>query len=290
VQQATGEDWDGVELILSTARPAGGLAAPELDSNVIYFYEAYARDMASGGGYAAEAAMAPAPAAPPATLDQEVGFQVATADFGDFRAEYRIAGPVDVESGDGARSLRIAEEEDKARLEVRATPLLSSTAYLHAAFTSESPAPVLGGPVALFREGAYVGSDTIAFTNAGTELDLGFGADDQVKVERVTIDRSTGTHGLLSSETTDERRYLITVENLHSRPLTITVEDRLPVAEDDRIRIERLDGMTPPTEENVDDRRGVLAWSYEYAAGEKREIRIEYSVSWPADQSLSWGD
>jgi hypothetical protein len=106
----------------------------------------------------------------------------------------------------------------------------------------------------------------------------------------VTVERSTGTHGILSSETTDRRRYLITVENLHTRPLAITVYDRIPYAEDDRIRIERLDGMTAPTEENVEDRRGVLAWSYDYAAGEKREIRNEYAVSWPADEELSWAN
>ncbi len=35
------------------------------------------------------------------------------------------------------------------------------------------------------------------------------------------------------------------------------------------------------------DRRGVLAWTYDMAAGEAREIRFGYRLRWPADRELT---
>jgi hypothetical protein len=41
-----------------------------------------------------------------------------------------------------------------------------------------------------------------------------------------------------------------------------------------------------PTVTDVDDKRGVLAWSYTYGPGEARDILNGYEVSWPAGQSV----
>ena len=59
----------------------------------------------------------------------------------------------------------------------------------------------------------------VPFTNPGAEIDLGFGVDDNVKVVRTELERATGEHGILSSRKTDLRRFKITVENLHGRPI-----------------------------------------------------------------------
>jgi uncharacterized protein (TIGR02231 family) len=210
----------------------------------------------------------------------------AAADFGDFRAEYVVPGRVSVDSGKGARSMRIATEQVVARIEVRAVPMLSDAAYLHAAFVPPDGAPMLAGKVALFRDGTFVGNGELPLGRAGRELNLGFGIDDRVRVTRVALDRETGQHGILTSRKTDARRFKITIDNLHSQPVEIAVYDRIPYAEDDSVAIVRLRDMTEPTVVNVDDRRGVLAWTYTYEPGETREILNGYEVSWPADKQL----
>ena len=43
---------------------------------------------------------------------------------------------------------------------------------------------------------------------------------------------------------------------------------------------------TEPTEEDVGGRRGVVSWTYEYEAGETREITNAYVISWPADLNV----
>jgi hypothetical protein len=68
------------------------------------------------------------------------------------------------------------------------------------------------------------------------------------------------------------------------------VLDRMPYSEDEKVEVVRLDDTTDPTVENVDDRRGVLSWSFLYEAGESREIQNAYRVSWPAGETVVLAD
>jgi uncharacterized protein (TIGR02231 family) len=296
VTQATGEDWDGVEMTLSTAAVAGGTAAPDIAPLLVSLYDPSA-NVLNEVAKSRDFLTAPAPVPPAATTaadsagnaaggEATAEYQEAAADFGDFRAEYHVPGRVSVESGEGARSLQIATEKASAKLAVRSVPMLSDAAYLQAAFTPPAGAPLLPGRVALFRDGTFVGNGSVPFTNPGREIDLGFGVDDRVHVVRTALDRETGEHGILSSRKTDRRRYRISVENLHTRPMDITVLDRVPYAEDENVSITRLAESSPATVTDVDDKRGVLAWTYTYGPGESRDILNGYEVSWPAGQSV----
>lgn len=292
LHQETGEDWNNVALVLSTARPAEGTQAPELFESIVRFvprYEAKERESL--------AVARPAPAAAPPLLAEArgggydaIGQAEAVADFGDFRAEYRITDPVTVASGEGQRSLRIGGESVTPLLEVRAVPAISETAYLTARFKNASGAPYLGGEAVLYRDGAFAGTVALPFTAPNDEVALGFGVDDKVAVSRTTVQQQTGERGLISSQRTDERRYRIKVENRHKRPMAIVVLDQLPVAEAKAIAIESLPEATPPTETAVDGRRGVVAWRYDYAPGETKEIQNAFSISWPADQEVFWAN
>ncbi len=290
VTQATGEDWNGVKLTLSTAQALGGTAVPELQPYLVSLYDP--KDYDSSSNLAAPAPTAPmmremaGQSAADAAPEEKAKVIEAAADFGDFRAEYRAPGLVSVATDVGARSLQVATEKLTPDLSVHSAPALSTTAFLQASFDAPAGAPLLAGKVALFRDGTFVGNGALPFVNAGETVDLGFGVDDRVHVERVTLDRKTGEHGILSTVKTDTHRYKITVHNLHTRPIEITVLDRLPFAENDDISIKRLDVSTEPTEANVDDRRGIMAWTYTYAPGESRDIVNAWEVSWPAGQSL----
>jgi uncharacterized protein (TIGR02231 family) len=293
VTQATGEDWADVAMTLSTIRTTGGTVAPFLPANLVAIFDGYEYGSEIGESATVTTRPMPAPSLDGDLADVLAGAQEeaakyieAAADFGDFRAEYVVPGRVSVDSGKGARSMRIATEQVVARIEVRAVPMLSDAAYLHAAFVPPDGAPMLAGRVALFRDGSFVGNGDLPFGRAGRELNLGFGIDDRVRVTRVVLDRETGQHGLITSRKTDTRRFKVTVDNLHSQPVEIAVYDRIPYAEDENVNVTRLGDMTEPTVVNVDDRRGVLAWTYTYEPGETREILNGYEVSWPADKQL----
>jgi uncharacterized protein (TIGR02231 family) len=277
IVQSTGEDWTEVALTLSTSRPAGGTEAPTVGAAQIGIGGPIGR-VAAPAAAADEVAGGFAPPAP-----VPVPTLQAVADFGDFKADYIIPIPVSVESGGGARSVEIATELAEARLFVEAAPRFSEQAFLTAAFTIDSAAPILAGRVTLFRDDAFVGTGNLAFTQPGDEVELGFGPDDQVRVTWTVVGRQTGQRGLLTRIQFVEVEYLATVVNNHTRPIEITIVDRVPYADDERITVEVLPQSTEPTETDIDGRRGVVAWSYDYEPGEERGITNAYLMSWPAD-------
>ena len=87
--------------------------------------------------------------------------------------------------------------------------------------------------------------------------------------------------GLFNNKKRHERRYLIEVANHHKRPIRITVLDHLPTPLDERIEVELLKESTQPTETDVKKRKGVLAWEYDYAPGEKRTIHFGFALLHP---------
>ena len=61
--------------------------------------------------------------------------------------------------------------------------------------------------------------------------------------------------------------------------------DQIPVSENTAITIEPT-GITPPTEKVVADKRGVMAWGWDYQPGEQKEIRLGWRMKWPADREV----
>ena len=86
-------------------------------------------------------------------------------------------------------------------------------------------------------------------TVPGDTVELGFGADDKVKVTRVPLRRRENEPSWIGQTKTDLREFKTTVKNLHAQPIRITVVDRLPFSENAAIQIEQLRETTPLTEQ-----------------------------------------
>ena len=212
----------------------------------------------------------------------------ATIETGGYQAVFHVPGRVSVGTGEGARSLRISTATIAPELLVRATPALDDTAYLEASFKQADEAPLLPGRVALYRDGIYVGRGQMALVPKDETVRLGFGADEKVKVARVPVRKFEGSAGIITSSKTDEREYKITVRNGHDTPIRVVVEDQLPVSETADVEVEMLSFTTAPTQRDINDRRGTLAWTVEPAPGEAKTIRLGWRVKWPASRMLAY--
>ena len=227
----------------------------------------------------------PAPAAaPPALIAAEE--RVAVAETGGFQALFRIPGRVSLGAGEGARSMRIAAATLTPELLVRAAPVADTTAYLEATFKQTEEAPLLPGRVSLYRDGTFVGRGQMALAQKDETVNLGFGADEQVKVARSVVRKNDGTAGIITSAKTDEREFKITVRNGHVAAVKTTIEEQLPVAENSEITVEMLPSSTPPTQREVRDQRGVMAWTMDVPPGETREVKFGWRVRWPSEKSV----
>ncbi|HUF57185.1 MAG TPA: mucoidy inhibitor MuiA family protein [Thermohalobaculum sp.] len=285
VIQRTGEPWDGVSLSLATSQPHLGGPLPELETWFVDLQpEAVAKELRRGGapassdGFADEAEqMAPAPAPePPVAL-------VA----GDFSATYVVPGRVHVPADGTAKKVRLDRLDLGLSLHASVVPALSPVAHLVGRLTWEGEAPLLPGQVSLYRDGAFVGRHGLAMLRPGEERELSLGADERIAVERRLAGGERGSSGLIRTEESESRLYRTEITNHHDRPLGIAVLDRMPVPRHEDIEVELMSESTAPTERDVDDREGVLAWRHDYAPGETRVIEFGYRVRFPEEALLT---
>lgn len=292
VTQRTGEDWSEVALTLSTARVTGGAAAPEVATQAlnlrdpIVVFEQRQRMTGAAAPMAAAPSAEAQRSAPAAAEIQAAREQEASLAASAFSAVFVAPGRVSV-SGDGAaRTLRLSSHQIEATLLAKVAPALETRAYLSASLPWSDDAPLLPGEVSLTRDGVFVGKARIGTVPGGDRFELGFGADDRIKVERVPVRRRDNDPSGWSASRTQISDHRTAVTNLHKRPMRVSVIDRIPVSENSAVTVEPLPTNTAPTERSVQDRRGVMGWTHEHQPGEKREIRLGWRLRWPADREL----
>jgi len=282
IRQQTGEDWAGVKLTLSTARPGLGARMPQLETWFVDFAplpgsaDARLRQQMFDRLAKTESA-----AVAPSAEEKEARRDTVTLEAGEFAARYNVPGQVDLSSGQDRHLVSLSTHELDAKMSVLSVPKLGPRAYLHGTVVYHGDAPLLAGPVAIYRDGTFAGRSAIELVRPQEEVKLSFGVDDRVRVNYRLVNGEKSTGGLINTTRRMERRYAITVANYHTQPVDLTVYDQLPVPRDERITVALLKESTTPTHREVDGRKGVVAWAGTYAPQEQREIHFGYAVSYP---------
>ncbi|BBU61076.1 hypothetical protein MSC49_10110 [Methylosinus sp. C49] len=290
VTQSTGEDWNDVTLSVSTTRAHRGAAAPDVQPQRVSFYEppiVYAKPAAPVAmerqmRKSAEAPMAAAAAPEPAPVEQQTAALESTA----FQASFKISGRVGAPGDGTTKSFILSSRRMTPTLAARIAPALDPTAFLEARILNEEDAPLLAGPVAVQRDGMHVGQSRIAFVAPGEAVQLGFGADDKIKVARAPVKRLENEPSWFGQTKYETRDFKTTVENLHDFIVPVTVVDQIPFSETTAITVETLPQTTAPTIKQIADKRGVMGWSFDAKPRETKELRLAYRVKWPAERDI----
>ncbi|MGA9825231.1 MAG: DUF4139 domain-containing protein, partial [Methylocystis sp.] len=205
---------------------------------------------------------------------------------GGYSATFKIAGPVGAPGDGSPKTFPLSSRMSRPKLTIRAAPALDPTAYLEAHIVNEDEAPLLPGQLTVRRDGVYVGASRVELVAPGDAADFGFGADDRVKISRYPVKRKENEPGWFGQSKTDAREFKTSVKNLHDLPVSVTIVDRIPFSENAGITVETLPQTTPPTEKQPDDKRGVLAWSFDLRPGEAKDIALAWRLKWPADREI----
>ena len=76
------------------------------------------------------------------------------------------------------------------------------------------------------------------------------------------------------------------IHNLRDVPVSVIVEGRIPVGENERIRVELAKSTTEGFKDS-ENRAGVKLWALELDSGEKREMELSYTVRHPREIYLA---
>ena len=302
IRQHTGESWDDVALQLSTTRPTADAAAPDLHTVTVDFEEApkpvaamapAPQALPSDGEFRAMARMkkgnndelAAGEAAPEAPAPVDIGEQTAAVEAAPFQAIFAVPNRLTIPDTGEAKRVLLQQDSLEPVLTVRTVPKVDAKAYLYAKLVLPKGSPLLPGAVSLFRDGTFVGAGALPVLSPGEDHELGFGADDQVRVRHAISDEKQGETGLISSAKTDSRNFRITVKNMHERAVQLVVRDQIPVSQNQDIKVDIV-GPTSPTKKDIDDKRGVIAFESKLEPEEERVIEFGYRVTWPGNRAI----
>jgi uncharacterized protein (TIGR02231 family) len=283
VAQATGEDWRGVKLVLSTGQPrqetSGRLPMPwriGIEAPVPARNES-ARDRL----FAPTAAAMAAPPAPMAARQAPL-FDVSVFN-NSFATEFDVPQAIDVPSSGQRVALTLGQYEDTARLAVRTSPRIDANAFLIADVARpEGIWPA--GPMQLYRDGAFVGNGR---WNAADEarLTLSFGRDELVRVQAEPERDSQGTGGFVGNRTERKLQRAYLIENRHRTPIALQVLEAAPVSIDEQVRV-AVQFAPQPAEPAWNQQPGVAMWRLDVEPGKTARVAADYVISYPKEARL----
>lgn len=300
IEQKTGENWDGVTLSVSNAVPIRGAELPDLQTWELGLYRPHT-------GVVAMAAAAPPPAAA-ASLDMEEVLcdasesvalsqlyrkEMPEAEFAHAEVkelphmfEYELPQPIDMDSGDEETILPLYTKELSGEFFAHVVPKMNPLAFLVCKIAPDKA--LLAGKLNVHFGGRFVADTALTEKRPGEDLLINLGADRGIKVERDKVtDKAAETFfGVVDRQSVArELEFFIRVENLKDEKARVRILDHVPICTTDRIQIKGLEVKPDPTEEDYQDRKGVMLWDFEVEPGKTEELRIKFHVKHPKDST-----
>lgn len=301
VTQTTGEDWNGAEITLSTQRATTTLRLPELQG----LLAGAAGPLADQGMVQAEAAETSFQTAKKGYLEQRARWNRTVNPQSEaeiyegnavkvdaqqtkilrvFReiqsrgttALFTARGGANVRTDGRPVRLGIGTMQLEARRRIMAAPEISANAARTLDLSNTGGQPLLPGKVALFVDGAFLGTTEVPFVAQGEAFSLFLGVADRIKLARVldrkasSLDRSGSRHKL-------HLAFNVTAENLDDAEAVVELTDRIPLSQLDDVRVR--DVRIAP--EALPDAKGLVRWDARLAAKQTKVFRVEYTLEYP---------
>ena len=292
VRQATGEDWKGVALRLSTAQPSIYGREPELEAWFIAKQEiqpteplmVQSRRMTKGQMFNAM------PAEPPTAEMAAPVADVATVRVvtGGVAALFEVERKADILSDNKSVRAPLDRRSFPAYFRHTCVPKYSPHVYLKAKAVNTTDLPYLAGPSAIFVDGAFVANAEMEFVPAGQEFWTYLGVDASVKVERRLLADRTEVSGLIGVKTLSTTRdHLFKLSNGKTTPIELVIWDQLPIANHEAIKVTLEAPELKASDPNLKiDELKRLEWRLDLKAGEKRDVPFRFTVARPEDLTV----
>lgn len=299
ITQATGEGWNDVSVLLSTAAPHVGAAPPNLyahylgkrppelgqatieESRQMGLVVQVGDELHVRGGRSGETPVVKLEAGTSATA---------------FAANFTLPKPVDLPSGSTPKRVLITNKSLPVELSRYAVPILEPHVFVRGELTNTLAVPLLGGQAEVYietkpGEGAgrvtnFVGREEILSTATGQSFFLHLGVDQDIKVTR-TLERKEYLSKTGKSDTKIRFSYIVTIENFKKQDVEVNLKDRVPVSAMKEIKVNDID-LDPEPAEKGDD--GIITWKLPVGPGATQRVRIAYTVIFPSNLPIQYFD
>lgn len=282
--QRSGEDWDRVDLTLSTAQPTVAANPPVLEPRFVdiqvsrgpaRLLESSALNRSSklrqneslSGGGGLESA-----------FDTQVSGEGPAV-------TYHLPRPVTLKSNiQKQQRSRITTIQSPGEFIHVTMPILTEAVYIRGALTNNSDFLLLPGPVSIFVGQDYIGPTQLATVSPDGTFEMYFGIDQSIKATRQLITKKTSKTGLLGGGLKTSYEYRIEIINGAGKGITLELWDRYPVSRSDQITVDLVDlsHLLAADAEYLEEQKplGLLKWDLAIpaATASNSAFVVEYGV------------
>lgn len=198
-------------------------------------------------------------------------------------AEFHIPVPYSVASNEDPTLVEVAVHPIDAHYEYYIAPAVKQEAFLTAAFSDWEAYGLLNGDANLIFNNVYVGQAYINTSNVDDSLKVSLGKDQGISVERKQSKAFTSKRQL-GSKKTDSFGFDIQVRNNKTVPVTVIIEERIPVSSDNSIEVD----LRESNKADYNEETGRLVWKITMEPLASETIAFSYDVKYPKGRRVSY--
>ena len=310
VNQRTGEDWNDVQLFLSTADPNIAIIPPALrvwnvgmrrpvvalspkNKAEIQFrpqmqkgamnaiWEDYMRDE-DGLSFELKAQ----------AMQARKSIQAHVVESGGVAVTFAVPRRESIVSGPEPHRTIIALRTLKPKNTFITIPRHQQKVYLQAEITNNTPYTLLPGRMSIFFGTDYVGTTGISNVAPTQKFKVNFGADGNILVKRERVSKYEEDIGWGGKKRRITYEYKITLQNFKSGEVVVKVLDQIPVSTHEDIVVKLVETNFPTIQEEPkaaqNKKKGILEWRAQLPPDPKRknEITYKYYIEYPKDMDI----
>ncbi len=272
--QSTGVDWKQVQINLATLQPAVTAVPTDLPDWIIKKRSVRYKSMRTESmapSAMMEKRSAPADENQDAVVEETV------------KTTYSVwsIGRKDIPAGNRQR-LKIKEENWPAEFIFLARPSLGQQAFVRAQVKFANSVEIPSGEALFLIDGAVLGKRNFSF--AGTEGLLYFGTSPLISVTSSTLADKAGAKAVFQNKQTQLWQWLIEAKNSSSNSIKLRIEEPVPQARDERIRLIFRQNPEPSEKDH-----SKFVWIIDVPARQKATIQNTIEMEAPKDLDLDLG-
>jgi hypothetical protein len=314
----TGNDWNDVNMILSTSDPNVSASAPTMEPWYLNYNSMYntndynnmnnadvyvAPQKNSYTQYSWNANIAP-------EMNQNLDFlykddiseyredqytrftsggifaapavSFTTIEVSQLTTEFTIERKYTIPSDSKPYLVDITTHNLQASFSHKAVPKLDKDAFLLANIVGWEKLDLVPGPTNVYFAETYVGQSYINTANVGDTLRLSFGRDNKIDIQRRLLEEFSDKK-VIGPNRKDSYAYEIKIKNNRDTPITLNMFDQVPISQDSDITV-TVDDISL-AEHNLTT--GQLMWNINLNPGESATYRVAFTIKYPKDRDIS---
>ncbi len=285
VRQNTGEDWNNVEIQLSTSMPSIGLDPPQLPSRFYVLPYPGAPDLNGLAALGYDGGDL-------AVLDASGGAGTLSLSNANYQsmglaASFQIVGARTVLSGGEPSQFLLTSLPMQVSPERYVVPSVSDQAYLRAEVLYSGDKPLVSGSAKVYLGPDFLGETHMPVLHRGDRTTIHLGIDPNLTVKFETLSDKRDDPGILSSTAHRTRVFRADLRlSPNSGPVEILVEEVLPLTRDDRIEISPVQMQPAPLRDAQSMKlreNGIYRWRIKLAPGASQRITWGYDAAFDED-------